>query len=61
MNGSGLPGKCFICGATTNPKNQEFCFICDDLRDICQDCMGQHLTDAHTQAEHMKAQAELLA
>lgn len=61
MNTSSLSGSCSICSAQTNPKDQEFCFICDDLKDICWNCMAQHLTESHTQAEYMKAQVELLA
>jgi hypothetical protein len=56
-----LEGQCVVCGATTNRANSEFCFICDDLKDICSACMAQHLTDTHTQIEFMRASAELLA
>lgn len=54
-------GACIVCSVTTDPQEQEFCFICDDLPDICRNCMGQHLTDNHTQIEYMQAEAELLA
>lgn len=56
-----MNGECAICGAITERTEAEFCFICDDLLDICKNCMGQHLTESHTQAEFEKAKAELLA
>lgn len=61
MNINPAPGSCALCSATTDPKDQEFCFICDDLKDICWNCMAQHLAESHTQAEYMKAEMELLA
>ena len=54
------PGRCAICGAETDNTNGEFCVICDDLKDVCWRCMGQHLTGSHTQAEYLKVQAECL-
>lgn len=53
-------GSCFMCGAETESTNDEFCMVCDDLKDICWNCMGQHLTESHTQAEYKKAEMELL-
>lgn len=54
-------GDCVECGADTDNRLGEFCMICDDLKDVCWDCMGLHLIESHTQAEYMQAQNELLA
>ena len=52
-------GACIVCSVTTDPKEQEFCFICNDLPDVCWGCMAQHLADNHTQIEYMLAEQEL--
>ena len=54
-------GVCIVCSVTTDPEDGEFCFVCDDLPDVCANCMGQHLTDNHTQIEFMLAGEELCA
>lgn len=52
---------CIICSKPTDPTDSEFCFICEDLKDVCWNCMGQHLTESHTQAEYIKTERELTA
>ena len=56
-----MKGECVLCGPDADGLDNEFCFICPDLRFVCVNCMAQHLTDTHTQAEFIKAQRELLA
>lgn len=52
-------GECVECRVATESEEGEFCFICDDLKSVCWNCMAQHLTDNHTQIEYMKAEMEL--
>lgn len=56
-----MKGNCVLCGADTDGSEMEFCFICENLPFICWECMAQHLTENHTQAQFMKAQQELTA
>jgi hypothetical protein len=51
--------ECALCNVETDPTDGEFCFICDDLKSVCWGCMGQHLSESHTQAEYAKAEYEL--
>lgn len=54
-------GECIECHVATDGEDGEFCFICEDLKSVCWNCMAQHLTDNHTQIEYMKAEQELTA
>lgn len=53
--------QCPLCKSAECAANLTYCFICDDLPEFCGDCMVQHLTDSHTQAQFMKAEQELMA
>jgi hypothetical protein len=56
-----MNNKCVRCSVATDPTNGEFCFICEDLKDVCWNCMSQHLTESHTQIDYMKIEQELTA